>query len=291
VISIFNRDVDVSEVSGLLRALGYGPIISFVDLHAMYPEEFGDRFWLTQREIYRRNEASIAAASGVWADEASRFLFEELIAFRKSGDYQRLPKPVLQEIQYLPSDIPGWPAEQPLRLVDCGAYDGDTLTSFERAGPPLEAVAAFEPDLENFRKLATWARSRPSTPSLELTLWPCGVGARTGLIPFCSGLGESSRAGAAGDDLTLFVALDDVLAGFRPNLIKLDVEGSEPEALHGATRLIERHRPGLAVCVYHRPEHLWEVPLLLRGRELGYRFYLRLHGFDGFDLVLYAVPE
>lgn len=291
VISIFNRGVDASEVSGLLRALGYGPIISFVDLHAAYPEELGNRFWLTHREIYRRNEASIAAASGVWADEASRFLFDELIAFRKSGDYRRLPKPVVKETQYLPSNIPGWPGDQPLRLVDCGAYDGDTVTSFERAGPPLEAVAAFEPDLESFRKLATWARSRPSTPSLELTLWPCGVGARTGLAPFCSGLGESSRVGAAGDDLTLFVALDDVLAGFRPNLVKLDVEGSELEALHGAARLIERHRPGLAVCVYHRPEHLWEIPLLLRDRELGYRFHLRLYGFDGFELVLYAVPE
>jgi FkbM family methyltransferase len=291
VISIFNRGVDASEVSVLLRALGYDPIISFVDLHAAYPEELGDRFWLTHREIYRRDEASIAAASGVWADEASRFLFDELIAFRTSGDYQRLPKPLLQETQYLPSDIPEWPAEQPLRFVDCGAYDGDTLISFERAGRRLEAVAAFEPDLESFGKLATWARSRPSTPPFGLALWPCGVGARTALVPFRSGLGESSRAGAAGDDLTLFVALDDVLAGFRPSLIKMDVEGSEPEALDGATRLIERHRPGLAVCVYHRPEHLWEIPLLLRGRELGYRFHLRLHGFDGFDLVLYAVPE
>jgi FkbM family methyltransferase len=176
-----------------------------------------------------------------------------------------------------------------LRLVDCGAYDGDTLTLFfERAGPTLEAVAAFEPDLGNFGMLASWSRSRPST---DLMLWPCGVGARTGIVPFRSGLGESSRVGTAGDDPALFVALDDALAGFRPNLIKLDIEGSELDALHGAARLVERHRPRLAVCVYHRPEHLWEVPLLLLSRNLGYRFHLRLHGFDGFDLVLYAVPE
>ena len=291
VISIFNRDVDVQEISGILQALGYGPVISFVDFHAAYPEELRDRFWLTDRDIYRREEVSIAAASEVWADEASRVLFDGLIAFRKSGDYRRLAKPILQETQYLPSDVPGWPAEQPLRLVDCGAYDGDTLKLFERIGPPLEAVAAFEPDLENFAKLAAWARSRTSNRPIDLMFWPCGVGARTGTVPFRSGLGESSRVGAAGDDPTLFVALDDVLAGFRPNLIKLDIEGSEPEALNGANRLIGRHRPRLAVCVYHRPDHLWKIPLLLRGWNLGYRLHLRLHGFDGFDLVLYAVPE
>lgn len=87
VISIFNRCVDSSEVSGHLGELGYSPIISFVDLHAAYPEEFGDRFWLTHRGIYRRDEAPIAAASRLWADEASRCLFDELISFRKSGDY------------------------------------------------------------------------------------------------------------------------------------------------------------------------------------------------------------
>jgi FkbM family methyltransferase len=291
VISIFNRDVDVQEISGVLQALGYGPVISFVDLHAAYSEEMGDRFWLTDRDTYRLNEASIARASEVWADEASRVLFDGLIAFRTSGDYRRLAKPHRGETQYLPSDVSGWPAgRQPLRLVDCGAYDGDTIAAFERAGPALEAVAAFEPDLASFAKLAAWARSRPSTPPIDLILWPCGVGARTGTVPFRSGLGESSRVGAAGDDPALFVALDDVLAGFRPNLVKLDIEGSEPEALRGAARLIDRYRPRLAVCVYHRPEHLWEVPLLLRSWDLGYRFHLRLHGFDGFDLVLYAVP-
>lgn len=290
IITIFNRGVDVSEVEAKLESLGYGPVISFVDFHASFPGELGDRFWLTDRETYARHEAPIAAAAELFQDETSRTLFDGLMSFRRSGDYRSLPKPRLTEIQYLPSDLPGWPPIRPLRLVDGGAYDGDSLVAFERAGQPIEAAAAFEPDLESFGRLAGGARSQLSTWPFELTLWPCGLGSRTGLLPFRSGLGEASRAGVAGDALVPFVALDDALVNFRPNLIKLDVEGSETEALEGAARLIRRHRPGLAVCVYHRPGHLWEIPLLLSRWDVGYRFHLRLHAFDGFDLVLYAIP-
>jgi hypothetical protein len=89
------------------------------------------------------------------------------------------------------------------------------------------------------------------------------------------------------------VALDDVLAGWRPTLIKMDIEGSELAALYGARHLIAESRPSLAISVYHKPDHLWRIPLLLASwPELGgYRYYLRSHGFNGFDAVLYASPS
>jgi hypothetical protein len=79
---------------------------------------------------------------------------------------------------------------------------------------------------------------------------------------------------------------------FAPNLIKLDIEGSEEAALRGAEHLIRRSRPGLAVSVYHLPSDIWRIPLLLSeyldGRA---RFYLRRHSRTIADTVLYVFPE
>jgi hypothetical protein len=84
--------------------------------------------------------------------------------------------------------------------------------------------------------------------------------------------------------------LDDVLHGQEINLIKLDIEGAEPEALRGARRLIEKYRPGLAICLYHHPHHLWSIPLWVHDLNLGYRLFYRAHQHNTFEAVLYAVP-
>jgi hypothetical protein len=63
---------------------------------------------------------------------------------------------------------------QPIRFVDCGAYNGDTLHSLLSAGYKLEAVAAFEPDQDNFRKLSgNVVQNREKLP--DTSLFPCRV--------------------------------------------------------------------------------------------------------------------
>jgi len=287
IIAIFNRDADIPAIARSLRAWGYGPCISFVDLHDRFATELGDRFWLTRRSFYDAHADAIEEAAALWADAASRQLYAAILHFRRSGDYAALPQPE-SATQYFPRGLLGWPPT-PLRLVDCGAYDGDTLAALAASGLPVEAVAAFEPDLANFQRLAARARAYQPMPAGGLALWPCGVAAQTELLAFAAGQGEGSALAAGGDGRIPCVALDDALPGFRPNLIKMDIEGAESDALRGAAGLIRLHRPGLAVCVYHRPAHLWAIPQQIAQWRLGYRFYLRTHGYDDFDVVLYAL--
>jgi hypothetical protein len=49
-------------------------------------------------------------------------------------------------------------------------------------------------------------------------------------------------------------------ARFCAELLKMDIEGEEPAALRGAQELLRAHRPHLAISIYHRAEHLWEMP-------------------------------
>jgi hypothetical protein len=70
----------------------------------------------------------------------------------------------------------------------------------------------------------------------------------------------------------------------------MDIEGAEPDALAGAGGLVARHRPVLAVCVYHVQNHLWRLPLQMRALADDYRYYLRPYNEEGWDLVCYGVP-
>lgn len=292
VLSIFNRGVDIPNLARALRAAGFARIVSFVGLHAAFAEGLGDRFWLTDRRRLETHQADIAAAERVFSDEDSRALYRSLIALRRSGEYGERLNPRDGEAQYFPSDVPGWLAG-PLRFVDCGAYQGDTLELLLASQRHADASAHFEPDIDNFAVLARLVRARRRDLRGPAVLWPCAVGDRSAAVSFDAGRDEASGVRADGNASVTAVALDDVLVGWSPTFIKMDIEGSEVDALHGARQLIAESRPSLAVCVYHRPDHLWRIPLLLsRWEELaGYRYYLRAHGFNGFDIVLYASPD
>jgi FkbM family methyltransferase len=286
VIGIFNAFVDISTLRERLSNEGWEKVILFEDLHALMPGDLGDRYWLTRREAAASYVSEISSAYDLWADEASRHLYRELWSFRMSGDRSGIVRNETSP-QYFPSDIPPWAS--PLRIVDCGAFDGDTLETIRRLGVNLEAAALFEPDPGNFIKLVEAAKGWPLKQA-ELLAWPCGLSGKTEILRFSSNNGAASGFSDTGEITVPCVALDDALTGFEPNLIKMDIEGAENEALDGAMRIIFQGRPGLAICVYHRPEDLWQLPAKVASWNLGYQLYLRAHQFNGFDVVLYALP-
>ena len=68
----------------------------------------------------------------------------------------------------------------------------------------------------------------------------------------------------------------------------MDIEGSEQDALLGAAGIIRRDRPRLAICIYHKPEDLYEIPFLIKELVPEYRLYIRHHSDTYAETVLYA---
>ncbi len=86
------------------------------------------------------------------------------------------------------------------------------------------------------------------------------------------------------------VPLDEMLADCEASLIKMDIEGSELQALVGAQSTIRRHVPALSICLYHRQEDLWKIPLFIASLSDRYRLFLRRHSDDCWEQICYAVP-
>lgn len=285
IAALHNRDAKIPAVLNLLRKQGYIKIINLIEFTDYFSEEMENQFWLASRKSYKSWEKEIVECNSMWADETSRQNYKKLLKFRLTGDYDLTPVPE-PTLQYFPSDLPRWNTR--LRFVDGGAYNGDTLRSLLNSNYEIESIAAFEPDPENFRALNKYVISKLKSRAL---LWPCGIYSSTKLLTF-SGSGEGSSHLSKGGNITIqTVALDDVIPSFQPNLIKFDIEGAEYEGLLGAKRIIESNRPGLAICLYHNPEHLWSIPLLINSWKLGYKLYMRVYKQNGFETVMYAKPD
>jgi FkbM family methyltransferase len=281
VLAVFNYQTNLEPLIRKLRAVGFQTICTYGELHEIL--SIPSVFWMGSRKNVQKNKKRILQAFHLLNDKKSRTVFCDHIGLRLRFESGSLARPSRGD-QYAPSDL-SFP--NPRRFVDGGAFDGDTTGFFLRKKSALEAVAAFEPDLFNFRKL-TRSLSFQRRNIQEIVLIPAGLGEKTASVKFLSGFGAGSRF-IQGEGLEApIVALDDVLPNFSPTLIKLDIEGLEPAALRGAKKLISSTRPDLAICVYHQPEHLWEIPLLLKTMVPQYRFWMRCHGYNGFDLVLYA---
>jgi FkbM family methyltransferase len=189
------------------------------------------------------------------------------------------------EYQYFPLDLP--PPRSPMRIIDGGAFIGDSLQCFLSHNHQIEAVAAFEPDPVNFRRLCQFAQQNREAIPFPI-MFPCGLADETIMQRFSSDGGTTSRLTDDGDSLIQLISIDEAIPSFDPTLIKLDVEGAEIAALKGAAKTIRRSQPDLAVCVYHSADHLWRVPLLMHEFVPKHQLALRYHQFNGFEVVAYA---
>ncbi|MEJ0063460.1 MAG: FkbM family methyltransferase [Alphaproteobacteria bacterium] len=77
----------------------------------------------------------------------------------------------------------------------------------------------------------------------------------------------------------------------RVDFIKMDIEGSEMRALHGAAQTLRTFRPKLAISVYHDVRHFYEVPIFIDALGLGYKFHLDHYTIHMGETVLYAAIE
>ena len=85
--------------------------------------------------------------------------------------------------------------------------------------------------------------------------------------------------------------MDQILRGKQVDFIKMDVEGAELRALEGSKEIIKKNRPNLAVCVYHKPEDYFEIPLWIKQVYPGYKLYFRQYELSDTETICYAIGE
>jgi FkbM family methyltransferase len=199
---------------------------------------------------------------------------------------------VSDQIEYFPQDL--FRLNDIEVFVDVGGYDGDTAREFLRlTGNKLHEMHIIEADPGTFARLSSWSSALPINLQERVLLYNFAASDSHGELSFASNSDVDSRITRSGQGIKVpCEELDTVLSDTAlPTLVKMDIEGAELAALTGMRKLITKSRPILAICLYHRQSDIWTIPALIASFTSGYQYFLKSHSLDGWDLVLYAIPD
>ncbi len=203
-------------------------------------------------------------------DHDSLVTFNTVIQARLSKNTD-LFSTVSSEITYTPNDI--FNINSTDVVLDCGAAYGDTLPMFSKS----KLIYAIEPDPNNFKLLTDYVSQMKLANVITINV---------GLWYECTALPFYDKCG---NFLTKISGITIDSLNTNASYIKMDIEGAELEALKGASKLIKNNKPKLAICVYHKPEHIFEIPLYLQQIQPEYKFYFRHQCMnDYFDSILFC---
>lgn len=253
--------------------------------------------WYNDKLSERMDEIAIKRFKSLLSDDISRELLAKIVRFRTDFTIENYITPD-EQLQYFTDDVPALSSLASIRFIDAGAYNGDTLIRLfqvaEEKQLPIEYCACFEPDPANLAGLnqAVIELSSASENS-GIFVYPSGVWSESAQLKFDADSNTSSKLSFGSIDASTIscVALDDVVFGAKPNFIKMDVEGAEQAALRGASKTIADFSPVLAICLYHNPSDLWQIPELIMQINPSYDMYLRVYGDMLLETVLYCIPK
>lgn len=273
-----------------LRNLGFTKVFSVLDLYWTDPQRFLPYLICDDPQKTLVSQQDIFKAIDLLDDEESLEILLTHVQFRLSGDFALLKRSL--GVEYFDSFAN---LGAPIRLLDCGAYDGDTIRSGILAGVAFDNVVAVEPDPDNVQRLRKWASASEVYDKVQVV--EAAISSQPGYLSFSangdmtSSLGgiESGNPASQVKVITVDQICDDL--SWAPTHIKMDIEGSERDALQGAIKTLEKIRPTLMISLEHAYDDLWAIPNLINSIVGSYRFAIRHYSEAGFDAVLYAVPD
>lgn len=292
IIGLGNPQADIKFVTTQLITSGFKTInpIQFA-IYAFNSGHTFENYWLTgDLSIYHKHKNEIALARSLLNDEKSKQIFDEVIEYRKTGKIETLPEKLDVAVQYIAPDLP-WnnTFDRGLDVLDGGAFDGDTYENFKKAGIRISSWIFIEPDLENFKKIT----SKYENVNNNFQYFNVALSKNTNenFFTSTSASDNGSRISLIGDCVVFTVNIDSLNFKIDPNFIKFDIEGEELNALEGGVESITKLQPVLAISSYHLPEHHWGILIFLYSFLPSYEFYMRVHGNQTFDTILYGFPD
>lgn len=226
-------------------------------------------------------------------DEESRNVFCGVLNSVLTGDLSYYEEVMTSTQQYFLKNL--IPKLENHIFVDIGAYNGDTIEQFlEFTDGKYERIYAFEPIHSSAELIKENLKGLPNFELYEVA----ASNKKDKCAYYCNDYGELTMATTiqsqgANDDIQYFYTdtIDKVINGKRVTFMKMDIEGSELEALQGASETIKTNHPYLAICVYHKKEDFIDIIQYIKQLVPDYKLYLRHHSVTPSDTVLYCVYE
>lgn len=273
----------VLKASDRMRGMGFQTVVPFALLQVTEPAIFPPHMfydgWV--EDLFANRERYVALAK-MLADDFSRRVLDANLGYRMTCDVAEL-RPIIEWDLYGPANLLRYGNHEV--YIDGGTFDGDSIRLFiDRVGGRFDRVIGFEPDTGTFARLQANFSHEPRVEAVNKGLYSHSA---TLYFDNAGTRGSILTDAAVGVEVPV-TSIDEVLGEAPVTFIKLNIEGAEQPALHGAVRAIRRCAPTLAISAYHRPADLWQIPALVHELNKDYQLYLRQHDGGVIETVLYA---
>ena len=166
-------------------------------------------------------------------------------------------------------------------FIDAGAFDGLTTLQFIKWAKSYRAAYVMEPYRSAHKYIEKNLKKKKNIYVVNKAAWK-----DSSTILF--GGNERGASIGGGDEVIQAIKIDDMVGDNEITFIKMDIEGSEYEALIGSERTIQKNKPKLAICVYHKLEDTEKFVHFLEQLVPEYKFALRHYSTCMWETVLYA---
>ena len=277
-----------SLLVGIRRMDDYGFKNYLIDKHSfsLFKLNYGD-FYTPPLALHTFNQ-HLHDAINIYhslEDEASKNIFIGALRARLEGDFSyfqrsKYPEYTHPQCKVEPGDI----------MIDGGIWDSRVVGKFSSVIGNKGHIYAFEP-LPH-----AYARTKEQIKSLDnITLENLGLAKEEGQF-YITLQGEGSHlvsCAVNGAERCRVIDIDSYMKSHsnikRIDMIKLDIEGAEPDAIQGALETIKKYKPKLAISIYHTPIHqLIQIPSMILNLNLGYKLWMGHHTEVCFGTILYA---
>ncbi len=251
--------------------------------YLIWEHDFG---YVWDRDYFENHNAELSRIYDELADEKSRNILRGL-AFSKLNHRMGNLLDLADNNQYYNELTYELDSSNEV-YIDCGAFNGDTILKYNLfTDGKYKKIYAFEPGEDNRGILEKNVQGLH-----DIEVIPKGVWSEEKKKRFDSN-GSSSCISEVGNSEVELIAIDDIVGKDKVTFIKMDIEGSELEALRGAQSTIQRDMPKLAICCYHKANDIIDLYTYIKSfctKDIQYKFYLRHHSNCAYETVLYAIP-
>lgn len=221
------------------------------------------------------------------ADNQSKDVFIKMLYAKVFMDVDFIKNAYSDDSIYFSESI--WGELRPEAYIDCGGYIGDTTLQYIIRRPDYSSIYVYEPLKEAYDQCCNELSFYVQEENVKI--FPYAICEKEIDVSFAEGnKSGDSKISSAGTKLIPGIALDHAInepVGF----IKMDIEGSEKEAILGTKNIIQKYQPQMAICIYHLKDDFWKVPQTILEICPEYRFKIRQHDPQAYsETVLYCIP-
>lgn len=271
----------VIEVQKHINKLQIADHCDYFSVQKLFPKDLKTPTYFDENNSINSNLDKYNTIINLLNDQVSIIEFVRITNFRLSSDIENLKDFIFKPEQQYFEDFINLKMD-PV-FVDGGGFDGLTSIEFMKRNPSYKKIHYFEPNDISMVNSKKSLISFNNIVFYNYGLWNCKK-----TLKFNSNLGDASKIDDFGELSILVTSLDNEI-NERIDFIKLDIEGAELEALEGAKHLITKHKPKIAVCVYHNQNHFIDIPNYLLKLNPDYKMYFRHYTQGVCESVMYFV--